>query len=268
MKRNIITLLLAIFAALALAAPAWADMIWEPEDSFYKSHREECSYLSRPYLLAGYDGTVTLYTAPGGMGKATLENDTQAIVQGTWEGDGIAWGYLMVNGGQEGWAPMDDLTPVYDCQQFLSDYSAQIAIVDPVEVDFYEAVLYNYPNGTTYGDTLQEDTDYQPFDQTFTQIYTDGSGLRWGYVGYYMGRIDGWICLDDPMNDSLTGGIVPSAPSPAQLRGSATIKPGVFGSSVLLTAAVLVAVVVVVTGILVLKLKKRETKQPNGEHSE
>lgn len=260
MKRKLTALLLVLLAVSALAVPVRADVIWEPDDSFYKSHRDECSYVGRAYLLAGYDGTVTLYTAPGGMSKTTVENDTRGTVQFTWTGDDLTWGYLMAGGNQEGWVPMDDLTPVYDSQQFMADHSGEIVTSDSVPVDFHEAVLYDYPNGTTGSYTLEEDAVYLPFDQLFTQVYTDEGGLRWGYVGYYMGRRSSWICLDDPMNDSLTGGIVSPALSPAQARGSATVEPGGSGPAALPIAAALVAAVAAVTGALVLKLKKRETK--------
>lgn len=260
MKRKLLALLLVLLAVSALAVPVQADLIWEPDNSFYKSHRGECSYVGRTYLVAGYDGTVTLYTAPGGMSKTTVENDIQGYVQFTWTGDGLTWGYLTVDGSQEGWVPLDDLTLVYGSQQFMEDHRGKIVTSDPVPVDFHEGVLYSYPNGTTSGNTLEEDAGYLPFDQLFTQVYTDESGLRWGYVGYYMGRCNSWICLDDPMNDSLTGGIVPSELSPAQLRGSATVEPGGSGPAALPLAAALVAGVAAVTGALVLKLKKRETK--------
>ncbi len=259
MKRKLTALLLVLLAVSALAVPVHADVIWTPENDFYKSHRDECTYVGRTYLLAGYDGTVTLYTAPGGMSKTTVENDVQGYIQFTWTGDGLAWGYLTLGRDQEGWVPLDDLTLVYDSQQFMEDHRGEIVTSDPVSVEFHEGVRYSYPNGTTSGSTLKEDAGYLPFDQLFTQIYTDENGLRWGYVGYYMGRLNCWICLDDPMNDSLTGGIVPPEPSPAQLRGSATVEPGPLGS-VLPIAAALVAGVAAVTGALILKLKKREAK--------
>lgn len=255
MKRKILTLFLAALAVLALTLPASADSIWEPDDSFYRSHMGACTYVGRDYVLAGYDGKVTVFTAPGGMNKLTLDNGLRVGIQFTWEGKGTTWGYLVRwdDDRPEGWVPMDDVSLVYDSKQFMEDHAGEIEETQPVPVDFHEAVLYNYPNGPA-GSTLEEEPEYQRFDEMFTQVYTDGSGLRWGYVGYYMGIRDYWICLDDPMNQGLDTEIMPVAPSAAQLRGSETVTAG---PPALLIAAVLVVGVAAVTVFLLLKRKKR-----------
>lgn len=255
MKRKILTLFLAALAVLSLTLPASADSIWEPDDSFYRSHMGACTYVGREYELAGYDGKVTVFTAPGGMSKHSLDNGLRVTIQFTWEGKGTTWGYLIRwdDDRPAGWVPMDDVSLVYDSKQFMEDHAGEIEETQPVPVDFHEAVLYSYPNGPA-GSTLKEDPDYMTFSETFTQVYTDGAGLRWGYVGYYMGRLENWICLDDPMNQGLDTEIMPVAPSAAQLRGSATVTAG---PPALLIAAVLVAAVAAVTAFLLLKRKKR-----------
>lgn len=214
--------------------------------------------MGREYVLAGYDGKVTVFTAPGSMSKLTLNNGLLGTIQFTWEGKGTVWGYLIRwdddrENRTEGWVPMDDLSLVYDSQQFMADHAGEIVETDPVPVDFHEAVLYDYPKGPA-GSTLKEEPDYQRFDEMFTQVYTDENGLRWGYVGYYMGIRGFWVCLDDPMNRELDTEIMPVAPSAAQLRGSATVTAG---PPALLIAAVLVAGVAAVTAFLLLKRKKR-----------
>jgi len=256
MRRKLSALLLSLLAALALALPASADMIWEPIDNFYEKHSEQCDYVNRTYELAGYDGTVTVFTAPGGMNKAALDNGLRGNIQFTWRGKGTVWGYLCwVDGSDvEGWVPMDDLSLVYDSRQFWEDHASEITESAPVPVDFREAVLYRYPCGPSAG-TLEEDSDYMRFSEVFNQLYTDENGLRWGYVGYYMGTRERWVCLDDPMNEHLDTGVVPVSPSAAQLRGSETVAAG---PPALLIAAVLVGGVAVVTGALILKRKKRE----------
>lgn len=259
MKRKLLPLVLFLLAVTVLAPPAAADMIWEPNDSFYKKHQNECEYVNRAYELAGYDGKVTVYTAPDGMSKTTLDNGIQANVQFTWTGGGLTWGYLIRWGDSpvEGWVPMDDVSLVYDSREFMADHAGEITTSDPVPVDFSEAALYSYPHGPVWENTLKEDKDYQPFTEIFTKIYTDEAGLRWGYVGYYMGHTEAWVCLDDPMNTQLNTGIVPVAPSPAQARGSATAVTA--GLPALPIAAVLVAAVAAVTAILILRRKRNDT---------
>lgn len=256
MKRKLFTLFLAALAVCSMAVPASADMIWEPEDSFYRSHSDECNYVNRTYELAGYGGKVTVFTAPGGTSKSTLDNGLRVGIQFTWEGKGTAWGYLIRwdedwHNRTEGWVPMDDVTLVYDSEEFFKDHAGEIAETGPVPVDFHEAVLYGYPNGPA-GSTLEEAPDYLPFDELFTQVYTDEAGLRWGYVGYYMGHVESWVCLDKPMNKGLNTKIVPTAPSAAQLRGSATVTAG---PPAFLIAGALVAAVAVVTVFLLMKRK-------------
>lgn len=258
MKRKICTLFLAALAVLSLMVPVSADVIIEPRDSFFEKHREECTYVARQYELAGYGGKVTVFTAPGGMNKLTLDNGLRGTIQFTWEGKGTTWGYLIYWDDQwiEGWVPMDDVSLVYDSQQFMTDHAGEIVETDPVPVDFHEAVRYDYPNGPAGDGVLNEDPDYMPFDETFTQVYTDEAGLCWGYVGYYKGIRGFWICLDDPMNRELDTEIMPVAPSAAQLRGSATVTAG---PPALLIAGVLVAAVAAVTAVLLVKRKKRNS---------
>lgn len=192
MKRRFLSLLLTLLTIFSLALSVSADMIWTPDDSFYEKHYQECTYIGRSYQLAGYDGTVTVFTAPDGMSKVTLDNGIQGIIQFTWEGYGITWGYLcwVTDSDEEGWVAMDDLALVYDSQQFTEDHREEIQEVEwgqKVPVDFQEAVRYSYPNGTTTGGILKENSDYLPFSEAFSGIYTDESGLRWGYISYYMG---------------------------------------------------------------------------------
>ena len=39
MKHKLLTLLLALLTISALTVPASADVIWEPQDSFYEKHQ-------------------------------------------------------------------------------------------------------------------------------------------------------------------------------------------------------------------------------------
>lgn len=268
MKKKFLALFLALLAALALMCSASADIIWEPDDPFYKRHSTECTYEGRAYQLEGYGGTVTVFTAPNGMSKVTLENGARCNVQFIWTGNGTAWGYLSWAGGSdaEGWAAMDDLSLIYDSHQFMEDHEAEIQKLEPgqeVTVDFQEALLYSYPNGSRpydmmEGFTLKEDNGYFLFSQAFDALYTDENGLRWGHIGYYMGRWNAWVCLDDPMNEALDTNIVPVAPSAAQARGSVTVAAG---PSVLPVAAGLVAAVAAVTVLLILRLNKRRAPE-------
>lgn len=262
MKRKLFSFLLVILVLLSAAMPAYADVIWEPEDSFYQKHVDECTYVGRKYELAGYDGNVTIWDAPGSVVSGEYPNGTQGWVQFTWSDSNVIWGYIYGLGGKvdDGWVPMDDLTLVYDSEEFFKEHKAEITETDQVPVDFHSAVLYLYPGGPT-GGILEEDADYMTFSESFSAVYTDADGLHWGYVTYYMGSRDAWVCIDDPQNAHLDTAVVPVEPSQAQLRGSQTVIPGILQRSPLLLAGALVVLVVIVTALIIRRVypKKKRT---------
>lgn len=247
--------ILSLVLMLGLAVPAAADVIWEPQDNFYENHRAECEYVGRRYQMAGYEGSVTLYSKPGGSAQDTLDNGREGIVQFVWHGTDQDWGYVYYAGEFEGWVPMDDVTLIYDSQAFEEEHGAEIVSGDPVPVEFTQGIMYRYPGGPA-GSVLEEFKEYQPFSEVFTQIYTDEDGLRWGKVGYYMGHRWSWICLDDPMNENLDTRIVEPQPSAAQLRQSPSVTDS--GMDPMLLAGGLVVAVVAATLVLIKKLHPKK----------
>lgn len=241
MKRKILALTAVLTAALGLAQPVSADVIWTPENRFYERHSEECEYSGRCYEVRGCQGEAQLFAAPDGMCTGAVENGTAVQIQFVWSGQ-QDWGFA-----EAGWIPMDDLSLIYDSQQFMQDHADEIDAGEPVDVDFNQAVLYDYPNGPKQSE-LEERVDYLPFDELFDTIYTDGNGQHWGYVGYYMGRRNAWVCLDDPMNRELSTAVVATQPSAAELRGTPSATGG---TSSLLLPAVLVAAVAAGTVVLI-----------------
>ena len=99
------------------------------------------------------------------------------------------------------------------------------------------------------------------FSEVFSTLYTDGNGQRWGYVGYYMGRRNGWVCLDDPLNEQLDTDIVPVEPSAAQLRGTPTAAPGAAQWQPLALAGGLVVLVVVITLLVIRRVWPKRHKR-------
>ena len=69
---------LAVLLALSLAVPAAADVIWEPEDSFYQKHAEECQLLQRSFYTNGPEGYVNFYRSPDSSAvTGQMENGTK-----------------------------------------------------------------------------------------------------------------------------------------------------------------------------------------------
>lgn len=212
MKRNLSALMLCLLIALALAAPARADVMWEPiGDSFYDVHRDECSYVDRSYLANGQQGYVTLRKAPESAEEVSnVPNGGSVYVGYSWTAsDGTRWYACEYALTQEegwewknGWAPAAELSLIYDHICFEEDHKDEFKEYDGSGDALTKVCLYAYPGGP-FQDTLEEHREYQPFSEAFQYLYTDEAGRRWSYVGYYMGRQNAWACLDDPMNEDL-----------------------------------------------------------------
>ena len=64
MKKWLSGMFVLMFCVLGITKEVQADVIWEPENSFYKMHAEECVYHNRNYIANGPDGQVTIYKSP------------------------------------------------------------------------------------------------------------------------------------------------------------------------------------------------------------
>lgn len=218
-KRLLLCLTALALLFSAAAGPARADVLWEPSNSFYWQHGEECSYEDRGYLANGPEGYVTLWDAPGGVGALRqFENGTSLRVYWLYED----WGLVSLwEEGEElsGWVPMDQLLLKYDHISFEEDYGGQFRDYsgefaayrgDAETVNFFE-----YPGAPEVKDSRQlEDLRRNDFTE---ELFTDEQGRTWGYVGYMYGRIDGWFCLDEPDGtDFPLRNVDQAAPVPAQ----------------------------------------------------
>lgn len=207
MKRNLSALLTALMLLAALATPAFADVIWEPNSNgFYERHSAECTYHDRRYLANGEDGYATVHVAPDSLREVVnLSNGTVFFVVHTWtDGDGTQWGvgYPAGQWDRQGWVRLSDLARIYDYRDFAEDHAAELQPYDGSGDELERVVLYSYPGGMM-SSVLEASGSYMPFAETFQHLYTDENGLRWTFVGYYMGHQDGWVCIDDPLNEQL-----------------------------------------------------------------
>lgn len=205
--------LLTLVMLLALSAPAYADIMWEPgSDRFYESHRDQCEYNTRSYYANGPDGFVTLWDAPNGsMVKAQYENGEILWVGYTYQGK---WALVSQwEDGEDitGWVPLAQLSLVYDHISFEEEYGDQIRPYNGEFADYAgdaEAVnFYKYPGAPEITQTWETDGDWHVLDNLtgtaendsyIFKVFTDEDGRTWGYVGYMYGRLNAWFCLDEP----------------------------------------------------------------------
>jgi hypothetical protein len=98
---------------------------------------------------------------------------------------------------------------------------------------------------------------------SINEIYTDKNDREWGYIGYYCGVRNCWVCISDPAGSTLeTAPSSPAVPSPDALPSPDV--PSVMQKDqtpVLLLIVGIVAAVVVVTGVLIAVFWKKNRKQ-------
>lgn len=265
MKR-ILTCALALLLLLTLAAPAFADVMWEPDDNaFFEKHRRDCTYEDRSYYANGKDGFVTLLDAPGG-----------SIVRAQYGNGEILWvGYTCKDwalvsrweddGSFSGWAPMADLSLVYDYICFAEEYADQIRDYNGEFADYdggAEVInFYEYPGAAEIDQAFQISDDWggdivgnltgaNGNSSYIRSIFVDEVGLTWGFVNYMYGYRNGWFCLDEPDRENFPVREIPASElTPAQ-------EPSLPAASYL--PYILVAAVVAITaGLLVFFYGKR-----------
>ena len=205
--RRLLTGCWALALLLSLAAPARADVLWEPNNSFYERHADECQYLGRRFYANGAEGFITLWDAPGGyLVKGQFSNGFILWVYYQFED----WVYAVVWGDEgeiSGWAPIEDFALEYDHLSFAEEYAdaiypycGQFADYDG---DAEEIVFYEYPGAPVSKDVRKaawglDELIGRGGDSYIQSVFVDEAGLTWGFVGYLYGRINGWFCLDEP----------------------------------------------------------------------
>ena len=240
------TLVLLFVLLLLVPALAFADVIVEPDNSFYRTHHSECQrWTGRTYLANGPDGTLDLYTAPTGTVAETLKNGTAFYCQWAYtDKEGAVWGFSERH---EAWAPLGYTLVQYDETAFELEHGNEIITAADQPVTEYATVyLYEYPGAS---DPIQLDR----VDLIAEKLYTDDQGRQWGFVSYIHAIRDKWFCLDEPANPDLAGAKRAAVPSGFQ---TPTMLPT--GSQLGVIIGVVCGVAVgTLTAVLILFRRKR-----------
>lgn len=262
MKRRVC--LLGILACLMISTLCVrADVIYEPQDSFYRTHAGECTYVNRCFIVNGPDGQAIVYKNPESPKViGTLENGAEITISYTYQdSDGILWGICDTDQKRTGWMPMDYLQVIYDYISFQEEYGEKFVEQSGCLGEEYkgkDVCFWPYP-GSEECFIMSMDWEDMP---EYRFVYTDEKGHSWGFVGYYFGIRNSWVCIDQPtaVYEELypQGGPgigVQSEDGNPEWQGG-RIAPHFNKRTILITAA-LVAAVVAVTAILLVKLKKK-----------
>lgn len=181
--------------------PAKADAIWEPNDTFYHDHYEDCRYVNRNFTANGPDGEVIVYKSPENpMVVATWENGFHAYISFVYtDEDGNEWGiYEDFETEVKGWVPMAYMQVIYDGISFTEEYGdsfVEDSAVFPAEYAGQTVYCFTYPGSEScFEMRMPEVAEDMPW---YARTFTDEQGLVWGYIGYFRGVRDRWICITD-----------------------------------------------------------------------
>lgn len=259
--RKIRNLFMTLLLALVMVVPAFADVIVEPEGEFYQQHQDECTLVNRKFSAGGAEGTVTAYKSPEDYQvQATFENGETVYIDFVWQGEELEWGH---NWNTESWLPMDDLALFYDSQSFIEDHEDEFTDYDGSVSELTKVLLYSYPNSGEFIDDFELGEGYMTAADTVQHIYTDEQGNRWSYIGYYLGTLNCWFCLDDPMNDGLDSGNVPIGQSVSQQRAAPALTGDMVVQNELKTLLLPGGLVLALVAGTVFLIQKRHPKKGN-----
>lgn len=261
--RRWVIFLVGSFCCMLWALPVQADLIWEPQDSFYEEHSSECEYVSRIYTANGPDGEVILYESPVSARVVDRwENGFTAYISFTYkDGSGTVWGVYGESGARTGWMPMEYMDVVYDSISFEEEFAADIA-QQSGELDGQylgrNVWFWSYP-----GDAEGYESEIRDHVPEYYMTYADSQGRTWGKVGYYFGHRNFWICLDQP--DAAFDALYPDGssgigdtPSGEKEFSDERIIPGDGQSRTALLAALLTALVAGGTAVLLIRESKKK----------
>ncbi len=179
--------------------PAKADAIWEPSDNFYHDHYEDCRYINRNFTANGPDGEVIVYKSPENpMVVTTWENGFNAYISFVYtDEDGNEWGiYEDYETNVKGWVPMAYMKVVYDGISFTEEYGESFvedSAVFPAEYAGQTVYCFTYPGSEScFEMRMPEVEEDMPW---YARTFTDEQGLVWGYIGYFRGVRDRWVCI-------------------------------------------------------------------------
>lgn len=262
--------LMAGLMVLSLASTALADMVWEPDNAFYRKHQRQCESHDRRYYANGPKGFVTFWDAPDGSTvQFQQENGAALWIYYIYED----WGCTSVRDGGNrkevsGWVPMKELYLIYDHISFEEEYGEHF---EPYDGQFDTSVLkagnkiwlWEHPFAREPKHKLPLNSanlgEFEDPDSLFSHTYTDRNGRVWGYTDYLCGTRDCWVLLENPACEGVKTSSVPEADD---LITSGEIVPP--KTPVLPTVSYLpyflVAGVVAVTAVLLVVMKRRKSR--------
>ena len=262
--KGMLGLIVVFFGLMLCSQKVHADLIYEPNDNFYKRYAKDCQHVNRTYTANGPDGIVIAYKDPfTDTEVVTIKNDKEMYISYSYEdSNGINWGLCeLVKASQSGWMPMEYLQVVYDYISFGEEYAEKIEVSSGrIDESYIEKEIYfwEFPGSEKgYAVLLHDKTP------EYSSVFIDELGRTWAYVSYYMGNKGKWLCLDELTTDFEElyedGAPERGTNQPETNYSSDIIKPEGTGKAMKVVILLVGMVVVVTSGFLYwIKKSKRE----------
>lgn len=195
-----------LLAVLCLTSVALADAIYEPQGDFYQRHRDECEYVQRSYIVSD-DGAEIKVSPESGKTLGSYEAGAQFYADYVYTDPktGVQWGSCIFRDGDkwlEGWVCLTGMQVVYDYRDFAADHGE--AFYEPaegeeptIELDGTVTQLWPYP-GAAQPDTEITADEADGLTLEFWTLFDDEDGRQWGYLSYWRGWRNKWVCISDP----------------------------------------------------------------------
>lgn len=267
--KKMLYLISVLICSLMFGISAKADVIWVPENSFYEENYRDCEHVERNFLADGPDGKVILYKSPESSEvMETWENGRTAYISYTYkDNEGVVWGLSENSEGKGGWVPMEYMEVIYDAISFTEEYGTEFTeesgflgedyIGESIYIWEYPGSEKCFPMEITKEMNLPE----------YYKAYVDDDGRKWGYLGYYYGFDDAWICVDAPKDDAgklYPDGVPKHETKQQDNQGQEKIVPEPDVSRILFAAAS-TGILVLATIVLLVLLKKRIVRREEKE---
>lgn len=198
--KKLFSALLTLTVLLGLALPAAADVIWEPmDDTFYETHQDEFTYAGFYAYTNGSAGQTEFYAKPDGPATTAVENGLTVFVQYIYtDTSGSVWAFIT----DDVYIPMEQLLNRYD-DEFLEEHAEVFDTASPRSFTIPEdapLLLWTYPHGRY---TQAQNYWGEDIVSGLSAFYVDENDLVWGYISYWYGHWNAWICLSDYNNPDL-----------------------------------------------------------------
>jgi len=263
--RIVAYMLVLVGLIFILTIPAYADMVVEPDNDFYKENQYYIVLLERVFHVNASSGFTSIKKAPGERSEiARVDNVEILYVRYSCLYNGEFWGLTTIypkskqDPEYEGWVRMDNLLVAYDYIAFAEEHSDEFHAFegDIKELVSTEAALaWPWP-GADAPLWKIEGLDTENF--RVSVAYTDDVGREWGFITYLYGSRNIWICLTDPINSEIPS-FNPAPPPVEWVSNTEHIDIGVNKNDIPVLIIILVTSVVLVTFILI-KVFWRTTK--------